>query len=271
MTTKNRRAVGTLGVAAVVAVLAVSMIAMNFTTQPIQAEAANKFGTTYSTTTFLTDMSGSDLPAIIIEYENKAVDKQNIFSTMITECTTQTLVKASGGKNKDSSSDSASVGAYVWFTVSWIHGEHHLVSPSGLINGTVWEEKTETVPLENFWHICGQQMDLNVNLNPLIVKCTADQAAAGLCIEGQLVFLCDVDDSIPEEECDQYVEIFLKNWGTHSAGTFIKDVPHGEYYVSVWGDSDIDLSDNVDPDDKTKVIIGKKVIISQPVNIDKSE
>jgi len=112
--------------------------------------------------------------------------------------------------------------------------------------------------------------DPNVNLNPLIVKCTAEMAAKDLCIEGQLVFLCDVDDSIPEEECDQYVEIFLKNWGTHSAGTFIQDVPHGLYYVSVWGDSDIDLSDNVDPDDRTKVIIGKKVILSQPVNIDKS-
>jgi len=49
MTTKNRRAVGTVGLAAVVAVLAVSMIAMNFTAQPAAADhiAAKKAGGYY--------------------------------------------------------------------------------------------------------------------------------------------------------------------------------------------------------------------------------
>ena len=44
--TKNRRAVGTLGLATIVAVLAVSMIAVNFTAQPAVADhiAAKKGG-----------------------------------------------------------------------------------------------------------------------------------------------------------------------------------------------------------------------------------
>ena len=55
MTTENRRAVGTLGLAAVVVVLAVSMIAMNFTAQPAAADhiAAKKAGGYYGMLKFL--------------------------------------------------------------------------------------------------------------------------------------------------------------------------------------------------------------------------
>jgi len=271
MTMKNRRAVGTLGIAAVVAVLTVSMIAMNFTTQPIQAEAANKFGSISTTTTFLANYLGQEMPQKIVEYENKATDKQNIYGTVILECFTDTLVKSSGGKGKDKSTDEASAGAYIWFTISSIHGEEHLISPAGVIDPSVWDEETGSVPPANFWNVCGQLMELKVDLNPLIVKCTAEQAAALLCIEDQLVFLCDVDPTaLAEDECDQFVQIFLSSWGTHSAATYIADIPHGTYYVSVWGDADIDLSDNVVPDERTKVAFGKVAYNGLPVNIDKS-
>ena len=274
-TTKNIREVGKLGVAAVVAVLVVSMIAMNITSQPIQAEAANKFGSISTTTTFLANGLGADLPQKIVEYENKATDKQNVFGTVILECFTDTLVKSSGGKDKKSSFDSAEAGAYIWFTIAWTHGEEHLISPAGVIDQNVWSEKTIDVPKINFWKVCGQLMELKVDLNPLIIKCDESVhidpiTGEPLCIEGQLVFLCDVVTTIPDDECDQFVQIFLSSWGTHSAATYIGDIPHGTYYVSVWGDADIDLSDNVVPDERTKVAFGKIAYSGLPVNVDKS-
>ena len=267
---ENRKALGTFGIVAIAAILVASLAVANLSTQQVQgaAQSANKVGTSTSTVTFITDISGSDLPAVIIEYDLKSSDKHAWWSGFITECTTQTLVKASGGKHKDSSSDTASAGALVWWTITGGNGADHLIDPYGVIDPAVWDGDPASVPLYNKWHICGQLMELKVNLNPLIVKCTAEQELAGLCTEGQLVFLCDVDSTIPEDECDQYVQIFLKNWGTHSAGTLIDNVPHGVHTVKVWGDSDIDPSDNVDPDDRTKVIIGKKVLLNTPILMD---
>jgi len=65
-TTKNRRAVGTFGLVAVIAVLKVSMVAMNITSQPIlaadePAKAAKKAGMTMTNPVMapLVQVSGS--------------------------------------------------------------------------------------------------------------------------------------------------------------------------------------------------------------------
>jgi len=270
MTTKNRRAVGTLGLAAVIAVLTVSMIAMNFTSQPAQgaAQSANKVGTAVDFTSFITDFDNDPSTAVIVEYEMKSSDKHDWLSTFTTECTTQTIVKASGSKGKKESTDTARAGAWIWWTITDENGDDHLIDAYGNINGTVWVNGT-AVPPHNIWHICGQEMQLEVDLNPLIVKCPdpgVPNPEGKTCHDGQLVFACDFL-VIDPEECDQYVQIFLANWGTHSAVALIKDVPHGVYDIKVWGANELTLSENVDDEDTT-VILGKKVLVNTPILMD---
>jgi len=257
MTTKNRRAVGTLGLAAVIAVLTVSMIAMNFTSNPAIGlqQGANKVGTTVAMTTFL--VPGE--PDVIIKYEGKASDKHDVLSRVTLECTTNTEVKASGKKGSGKDTDKASVGAVVWFTYSGEDGKDHLIDTSGNIqHQTEWKPMDDVDPTY-LWRVCGQEMELQVNLNPIIVE-----------VEGQLVFKCDIlDDPLTEDECNQWVQIFLSSWGTHTAVTLINNVPHGDYYVKVWGDTSLDPSDNLDAaDDRTSIIIGKKFLENTPILMD---
>ena len=269
-TTKSRRAVGTLGLAAVIAVLTVSMIAMNFTSQPAQgaAQSANKVGTAVDFISFVTDFDDAPSTAVLVEYSMKSSDKHDWLSTFTTECTTQTIVKASGSKgNKDKSTDTARVGAWIWWTITDENGDDHLIDAYGNIDTNVYVQETTNVPDRNKWHICGQEMQLEVDLNPLIIKCPDPETQE--CNEGQLVFACDFDETIPEDECDQYVQIFLANWGTHSAVALINDVPHGVYDIKVWGANELTLSDNVDqPDIDTTVILGKKVLVNTPILMD---
>jgi len=257
MTTKNRRAVGTLGLAAVIAVLTVSMIAMNFTSNPAigEQQGANKVGTAVAETSFL--IPGD--PKVIIGYEGKASDKHDVISRVTLECTTNTEVKATSNKKGGKDTDTASVGAVVWFTYTGEDGVDRLIDPYGDIQyGEVWDGE---VPDDStyLWRVCGQEMELQVNLNPIIVE-----------VDGQLVFKCDtLDNPLTEDECNQWVQIFLSSWGTHTAVTLINDVPHGDYYVKVWGDTSLKNSKVLAPaDDRTEIIIGKKFLENTPILMD---
>ena len=114
-------------------------------------------------------------------------------------------------------------------------------------------------------------MELQVNLNPIIVECPAEFIDI-LCHEGQLVFLCDLPGHpLSDEDCDQWVQIFLATWGTHTAVTLINDIPHGEYYVTVWGDTIFKGSENLKDEelpDRTTVVIGKKFLENTPILMD---
>jgi len=269
-TTKNRRAVGTLGLAAVIAVLTVSMIAMNFTSNQAigEQQGANKVGTAVSMMSFIQSTTQNNgLPDVIIQYEGKASDKHDVLSRVTLECTTATEVKASGAKGKDKSTDSAKVGAVVWFTYGNDDGDY-LIDEKGNIKYDEEYTKGGGVPSAYLWHVCGQEMELQVNLNPIIIVCPDPDNLP--CHEGQLVFACDVLD-LPPEECDQWVQIFLKTWGTHTAVTLINDIPHGDYYVKVWGSTTFEQSGNLDDEnlpDRTTVIIGKKFLENTPILMD---
>ena len=213
MTTKNRRAVGTVGLAAVVAVLAVSMIAMNFTAQPAAADhiAAKKAGGYYGTVGVSVMTQGDTVNEHfpIAEFYIKSQDKGDWIVDMAMECATANQVESKGKKDNLEGSK-ASVQAYI------------------VVDDIVQDNIV--------WNVCSQDLQLKTTLNDLIDRCTQDDIDDGKCDQiGEPFFVCDLDDpNINTTECTQAIEIYLKSAGAYNVKWFLTNLDAGVHEVEIF-------------------------------------
>jgi len=211
--TKNRRAVGTVGLAAIVAVLAVSMIAMNFTAQPAAADhiAAKKAGGYYGNpgVTVMTQGDTKTEHFPIAEFYIKSQDKGDWMVDMAMECATANQVESKGKKDNLEGSK-ASVQAYI---------------------------VVDEVVQENIvWNVCSQDLQLKTTLNDLIDRCTQDDIDDLKCDQiGEPFFVCDLEDlNDPTIECEQAIEIYLKTAGAYNVKWFLMNLDAGTYHVEIY-------------------------------------
>lgn len=279
--TTQRRAVGTFGFVAIAAILTVAMVSANFTAQ-VQADhepaqAAKKAGVSMNNPTAA--VSGShasgELLQVIDELGHFDIKSNNNGDWLVDatiECATATNVKATG---KQSEKTGAFAGAKVWYTFNG--------KPISVLTGDRYEDWTEgdPIPEDATWNLCEQVVELKSNFNDLITACTAEQELAGECTEGEVIFVCETQTSIDEnnDECSQSLEMFTKVAGTHPATVMIHDVPGGESHtvalnaiLSHGGSSESTLySTNPDADSlnyvDAGVILGKRVIVAEPVHM----
>ena len=256
MTIKNRRAVGTLGLVAVIAVLAVSMIAMNFTAQPAAADhiAAKKGGGYYGNVavgiTSTGDFNTTD--AMLAEFDIKTNDKGDWLVDMAMECATANQVE-SKGKKDNLQGAKASATAYI------------------TVDGDLQEDI--------IWNVCSQDLQLKTQLNDLIVACTQEQFDAGLCHSvGSPVFFCQFLNATELEntECEQSIEIFLETAGAYNVKWFLMNLDAGVHHIEIWTtltaertadgfDVDVNFSDSQKI--TSAVIINQVLVYAEPVHM----
>lgn len=286
------------GIAAVVAVLAVSLIAFAPMAQEAKANAANKNGFSSSTMEMrwiIADDQDGLFTSPIMEIESyyfKTSNDNNWLVDFTAECGTANHIKASGGKGKDKSQDTSNVSTKIFFTVTHPDTTEWLVS----IDGTK-SAYTGMVPdEEDMWNFCSQQFDIQVNLNDLIVSCAEAEAAGYTNYEAvcnsdtdndgfvdndpnKLVFLCTVEDPENIDECEQSIELFLASAGTRPAKAVLMDMPHGENEVTVYGVFAIDGTALTEDDfavlngglgDGTSTWIGKRLLTIDTFHTDQS-
>jgi len=277
MTTKNRRAVGTFGLVAVIAVLAVSMIAMNITSQPLLAEhepakAAKKAGMTMTNPVLapLVESPGNDpVPTVFSlgHFDIKSNDKGDWLVDSTIECATAVQTITKGKKDKEAPLEGGFAGAKVWFTLD----DKPISISTGDRLDVIDNTDFSLVPNEATRNLCEQVFEMKSNFNDLIISCAEAWATFGDPIEFpddpedpndiysllraacpsengttandpfKLVFLCAID---PEElECEQSLEVFTKVAGTHPAMIMIHDVSAGSsHVVEIWAALDAGAS-----------------------------
>ena len=254
-TTKNRRAVGTLGVAAVIAVLAVSMIAMNFTSPVLAdhepAKAAKKAGMTMTNPDVAPTLkvTGDNLIPLVKSlghFDIKSQDKGDWLVDSTIECATAIETTTKGKKNESTVTEGGFAGAKVWFTLD---GQPISIKNGDRLDLIPDKKGFFAIPSEATWNLCEQVFEMDSNFNDLIISCqeawdtfrdkpnTDDpediyDLLRAACPEDpdnlgnpldpfKLVFLCAID---PSGECAQSLTVFTKNAGTHPAMILIHDV-----------------------------------------------
>ena len=256
--TKNRRAVGTLGLAAIVAVLAVSMIAMNFTAQPAAADhiAAKKAGGYYGMAGVGVTSTGTDITdpnAYLATFDIKTNDKGDWMVDMAIECATANQVESKG---KKANLEGAKASAVVYIEVDG-----------------------DPYPGTLAWNVCSQDLQIKTQLNDLIEACTADQEAEGLCVKGFPVFTCQF--LTPEElaenpECEQSIEIYLETAGAYNVKWFLMDMEAGVHTIDIYAsltaertadgfETDVNISDSQNI--TSMVMIGQTLVYAEPIHM----
>ena len=288
------------GMASLVAILAVSLIAFAPMAQDAKANAANKNGFSSNAV----DMISLDIaenqnglvtsPVMEIEsYYFKTSNDNNWLVDFTAECGTANHIKASGKKGQDKSTDESSVSTKIFFVVEHPDATKWLVS----LDGTKTLYNEGDIPNDmDMWNLCSQQFDIQVNLNDLIVSCEEAQAAGYSNYEevcnsdtdgdgyvdndpNKLVFLCTVEDPENVTECEQSIELFLANAGTRPAKAVLMDLPHGDNEIIVYGVFAIDGTALTAEDyavlngglDGTSTWIGKRILTVDTFHSDQSE
>ncbi len=275
MTTKNRRAVGTFGLVAVIAVLAVSMIAMNFTSPVLAEHQPAKKGYVGGSETTVTVDSGY----LIEPFPFKTNSGGDVLFDLTAECATMTHIE---GKGKMKDFDGAAVDAKVWFV--WQENQ-------------VGDYKTNTIggdydqaPVDDAgkWNFCEQVFKIKTTLNELIITCEEawdrfGDAAADACPSEdginpddpfKLVFLCQFTGG---EDCEQAIELFLKTAGTRPATALLMNVPSGVHNAAVMTSITVTPQGGLpeaqcDPDTgicdiRTALMIGKRLLIVEDIHL----
>ena len=292
--TNSKTKFGMLGMASLVAILSVSLIAFAPMAQDAKANAANKNGFSSSTVEMLwseADGAGNVLPMEIESYYFKTSNDNNWLVDFTAECGTANHVKAEGKKGSGKDQDKTSVSTKIFFTVELPDETEWVVH----LNGTKTLYDPTDVPEIAMWNLCSQQFDIQSNLNSLISSCGELDAAGEIndendlaeCLidtdgdgvgdtvdENELVYTCLVDEDALE--CEQSIELFLSNSGTRSAKAVLMDLPHGENEIYVYGmfaaDGSIgeflELNGGVDG---TSTWVGKRILSVDTFHTDQSE
>ena len=237
-TTTNYR---TLGVAAIVAILAVSVVAIALAPSAIAAPA-NKVSwmNDDEAITYSWSATGGNVGVAEVtlqEFTLKSSDKGDWLIDMAAECSTFTTIEAKGKKNNEFSGSTA--GAKVTLYVDGV------------------ENKS--------WNLCQQDFQTKAYLNDVIVK---DE-------EGTLKFNCDTDPPLdPDAPCEQFIQLYLLNAGSYNAKWVAANLSAGMDHIitikAVMNAEASQLTDDV-PDEPSGinagVIIGRSVVIAEPIHV----
>jgi len=301
--TKNRM----FGIAAIVAILSVSMIAANFAGQLAIAQhdgneplAAKKGAVAMNdivpvgvaidwlgeTPTLLDDPYFGTQGTLATLYL-KSNEGGDWVADITAECAVMTHIQGKGDMEK---LEGAYAGAKVSF---WLDDK-----PVSIITGERFDSWTSSDPTPNDaqWNFCHQVFEINTTLNALITTCAdliADHAGGidenfNGCptdpITGEptdpfkLVFLCDAltPEYIDENniDCDQSVELYLENAGTYNAKVLLKDLSsqvHHKLEVKAEYNVGSSSEEGTKKGGSSKIdaaaMIGKRILVVEPIHL----
>lgn len=225
---------GVFGVAAIFAILSISLVATNFTTQEATAEAARKAGVSYDDTTMAPGIEAkansiSPVAQKIGEMTLKSNDKGDWMVEGVIECATAIQAKATGKQDKLSG---GTAGANVWINMDSENSQTNMIS---IETGSVTENIEEAQ-----WLLCQQTFEMQSNFNDLIITCedalVIDPSYPGCQEEdpNKLVFECDVTGQ-DGDVCEQSLEVFSMVAGTHPIAYMLHNVEAADTHtIRVW-------------------------------------
>lgn len=258
--TKTTTKYGIFGVAAIVAILSVSLIVTATNTPSAQAVPANKVGWVEDNFDVIVTWNEGQVKqtdsVTIGPYEIHTSDKNDWLVTFWAECATTSEVQATGKKGKNSDTSGAQAGA----TATLYYDTERLSS----------------------WRICQEDLQIEADLNQLIIfeeGLNCDPEVNPGC--GSLKFKCDelLEDGSPNpdfltEECQQWIKVYLGLAGSYSAAWVIMNMDAGHHDLKIVIDMDASASgDNTDPalDEPngitSMVTIGNKIFVAEPIHI----
>jgi len=260
--TKTTTKYGMFGVAAIVAILAVSVLATSLPTQEAAAThiAAKKGYVGSSTTAPITNnISG---PQVVESFYIKSNTGGDWVLDLTAECAIVTHIQGKGNQ-KDKDTSGAQGNAQIWFEVEYAGTGTSVPVPISTDNPTNYK-----------WNFCEQVFEIKTVLNDLIVVCTEEFAEDGSCTLGELVLLCEEDQAAADsQQCEQYVEMYLKTAGTHVAKALALDMPAGIHKVYVMAELNVGCSSDegtgtlCDNFIAASAMIGKRVIIATDTHL----
>ena len=260
--TKTTTKYGMFGVAAIVAILAVSVLATSLPTQEAVAThiAAKKGYIGSSTTVPITDNVNG--PQVVESFYIKSNNGGDWILDLTAECAIATHIQGKGNQ-KDKDTSGAQGNAQIWFEVLY-EGET-IPKPVPISNDNTGDYK---------WNFCEQVFEIKTVLNDLIVVCTEEFADDLSCTVGELVFLCDEDQAAADsQQCEQYVELYLKTAGTHVAKALAIDMPAGVHKVYVMAELNAGCSSSQGTAEEcdnfigASAMIGKRIVIATDTHL----
>ena len=303
--TKINTKYGMFGIAAIVAILSVSIVAASFGAQEAIAThfgneplAAKKGAISMndtvpvgiasdwmSTPTLLDDPYFGTQGTLATLYL-KSNEGGDWIADMSAECAVMTHIE---GKGDMETLEGAYAGAKVSF---WLDG-----LPVSIITGETidtWETPNPT-PSDAQWNFCHQIFEINTTLNALITTCGdlitdhgegIDPNFSGCLIDengdatdpSKLVFLCDAltQEYIDENNiaCDQSVELYLENAGSYNVKVLLKDLDSQTHHkLEVKAEYDVGSSSEAGTKKggSSKIdaaaLIGKRILVAEPIHL----
>ena len=281
--TKTTTKYGMFGVDTIVAILTVSLIVANVAQDAdavsLPAKKGYTGGANYAAVSEEEARDGTDsgLESIINEFYFKTNSGGDIVWDLTLECATATHVQ--GKSSKKNQWEGALVDGNVWFEVKYAGESEWKTIPFKGEAGDLRDAH------DGVWNLCSQTFEIKTNLNDLIVQDTNDSDGDGDTTE--LRFACDGEtdtdgDGIPDltdpdqiAECQQFIDLFLENAGTHPAKAVLKNVPNGVHEgrvmaeVIVESQNGLVLDTGADGDElrQTMLTFGNRLLILEDIQI----
>ena len=249
---------GMFGIAAVIAILSVSLIVTTTNTQTADALAANKVawrGNDIDVSAAWTEAGGPVTnPVTTMDFDIKSSTGNDWLVDFTAECETFSEVQATGKKGKSSDTSGAQAGATVDLLVDDVS------------QGT--------------WQICLQDLQIEADLNALIEYNSTrycDDSTNSTC--GGLQFVCALDDpNFETVECQQWIDISSKVAGSYNAKWVLMNLAGDtnlKIVVTANADESTDATSDGIPEDFTgepngvtsMVVVSKKIVIAEPIHI----
>jgi hypothetical protein len=280
--TKITTKYGMFGVAAIVAILTVSLIVANVAQEVDAVSLPAKKGYTggdgyIGISEERGDATGTGGEMIISEFYFKTNSGGDLVFDLTAECATATHIQ--GKSSKKNTWEGAQVDASVWFEVDYAGDEFGWLRVPFKGEATLPTE-SEAAQGVGEWNICGQTFEIKTNLNYIIEEVEDEEGNISL----QFACSLDVDeDGIPNEEdedyvfnpeCEQFIDLFLVNAGTHTAKAVLKNVPNGVHearamaYVTVVDQESLEETGAVgDGIRQTSLTFGNRLLILEDIQI----
>jgi hypothetical protein len=224
-TTNSKTRFSLFGIAAIVAILTISLVTTGLSTQEVTAEAARKVGMSANANQIAPAIQAQsqEISPVAIPLGHmslKSNDKGDWMVEGVIECATAIKAKAKG---KQDTLSGGTAGAKVWVELD--------NKPISIATGEPIKGGETLADAQ--WNLCEQTFEIQSNFNDLIIDCddalTNYNSTYAGCLDAdpnKLVFLCDVDSTITE--CEQSLEVFTKVAGTHPIAVMLHNVDAGE-------------------------------------------